>query len=266
MERLIKAGHLRRYIREVDREEESAPIADRITAGVVTPSESRPTINYILGGPFNDQYQSKRQQKKLLRASTIKARVNTVYKRGSQEETKPIDDPISFPPVNPNRVIVSYYDALVLTLCISGFDVHKVMVDLGNTTYLLQLPAFNQMKLSSRMLNSIRRVLSSFNSTTTTTLGDITLHVQVGPVTQQVLFSLVQDLGPYNCIVGRTWLHSMKVVPSTYHQIVNYLTNAGQVDLLSSQLVVRQCYQLSIREQKGENISVGLPLEAHIPV
>ena len=58
----------------------------------------------------------------------------------------------------------------------------------------------------------------------------------------------------------------MKVVPSTYHQIVSYLTNAGQVDLLRSQLAAQECYQLSIREQKGEKSSDSLPLEDHIPV
>ena len=143
MEKLIKAGHLRRYIREVDRGEESAPTVDRTTIGVATPSESRPTINYILGGSLDDQYQSKRQQKKLLRAATIKARVNTVHTRGRREETKPIYGPISFPPVNPNRVIMPHYDALVLTLCINSFDVHRMQVDPGSAIDLLQLPAFN---------------------------------------------------------------------------------------------------------------------------
>ena len=57
----------------------------------------------------------------------------------------------------------------------------------------------------------------------------------------------------------------MKVVPSTYHQIVSYLTSTGQVDLLSSQLAARQCYQLSTREQKEEKGSGGLPLRDHIP-
>ena len=42
-----------------------------------------------------------------------------------------------------------YYDALVLTFCINDFDVHKVLVDPGSTTDLLQLQAFGQMKLSS---------------------------------------------------------------------------------------------------------------------
>ena len=158
-----------------------------------------------------------------------------------------------------------HYDALVLTLCINDFDVHNVLVDSNNAADLLQLPAFNQMKLSSQMLNSAGRILSGFNGATTTTLGDITLPVQAGPVTQQVLFSVVKDLGPYNCIVGQDWLHLMKVVPSTYHHMVSYLTSVGQVDLLSSKLVTQQCYQLSIREQKKEKGLDSLPLGITFP-
>ena len=90
------------------------------------------------------------------------------------------------------------------------------------------------MKLSLGVVNSIRRILSGFNGTTTVTLGDVALPVKAGPVTQQVLFSIVEDLGPYNAIMGLAWLHSMKFIPSTYHKTVNYLTNVGQVYLLSS--------------------------------
>ena len=170
VERLIKAGHLRIYVREIDRRAESAPTADRIIVGLAALSESRPTINYILVGTFDNQYQSKDQQMKLLRAATVRARVKAIHTSGSREETKPIDDPISFPPVNPKKVIVPYYDALVLTLCISSFDVHKVLVDPSSGVDLLLLPAFNQMKLSSRMLNLVGRVFSGFNDATTTSL------------------------------------------------------------------------------------------------
>ena len=69
--------------------------------------------------------------------------MNVVHSSGFHEETKPIDDPISFPPVNPNKVNLPHYDVLVLTLCINGFDVHRVLVDLGSAVDLLQLPVFN---------------------------------------------------------------------------------------------------------------------------
>ena len=96
-------------------------------------------------------------------------------------------------------------------------------------------------------------------------LRDVALPIKVGPVTQQVLFSIVEDLGPYNVIMGRAWLHSMKVVPSTYHQMVSYLTNVGQVGLLSSQLAARQCYQLFIQEQRREKSSKNPLLEDQTP-
>ena len=162
-----------------------------------------------------------------MRATTVKARVNAIHAKGKQEETKLIDDPISFPPINPNKIIMPHYDALVLTLCINGFDVHRVLVDPGSMTYVLQLLAFEQMKLSLGMLNLADHILYGFNGATTVTLGDVALPVKGGLVTQQVLFSIVEDLGPYNAIMGRAWLHSMKVIPSTYHKTVSYLTNAG---------------------------------------
>ena len=66
------------------------------------------------------------------------------------------------------------------------------------------------------------------------------------------MFSIVEDLGNYNTIMGQAWLHSMRAIPSTYHQTVSYLTNVGQVNLLNSQLATQQCYQLSMHKQRGE--------------
>ena len=90
------------------------------------------------------------------------------------------------------------------------------------------------MRLSLGMLNSSGRILSGFNGATIITLGDVMLPVRAGPITRQVLFLIIGDLGPYNAIMGWAWLHLMKVVPSTYHQMVSYLTNVGQVDLLGN--------------------------------
>ena len=47
-------------------------------------------------------------------------------------------------------------------------------------------------------------------------------------------FSMVDNLSPYNAIMGHAWLHKMKVSLSTYHQMVSYLTEAGEVDILGS--------------------------------
>ena len=116
-------------------------------------------------------------------------------------------------------------------MCINSFDVHRVLVDPGSVADLLHLPAFKQMRVLLDHLSSTGRVLSGFNGATTLTVGDIAFSVEAGAVTQQVLFSVVEDLGPYNAILGRAWLHAMKAVPSTYHQTISYLATSGQVDL-----------------------------------
>ena len=64
-----------------------------------------------------------------------------------------------------------HYDALVLTLCINGFHVRRVLIDPNIVADLLQLPVFEHMKLSLGMLNSAGWILSGFNGATTITQG-----------------------------------------------------------------------------------------------
>ena len=163
----------------------------------------------------------------MLSVATVRAKVNTIRTPESSTTVQPIDGPISFPPINPTRVITPHYDALILTLCINNFDVHRILIDPGSAAELLHLPTFMHMKVPPRHLNSAGRILPRFNGSTTLTVGDIAISVKAGPVTQHVLFSVVED-GPYNAIVGRTWLHAMKAIPSTYHQTISYLT-AGKL-------------------------------------
>ena len=203
MERLIRASHLKRYVRETVPGAEAALAVERIAANAKLLPEPRPTINYILGDPIDDRYQSKRQKKRLLRAATVWARVNTIHVLDRSKAIQAINGPISFPSINPSRVITPHHNALVRTLCINNFDMHRVLVDPGSVADLLQLPAFRQMNISFDMLSSTGRIMSWFNGATTITMGDIALPVKAGPVVQQVLFSVIEDLGPYNAIVGR---------------------------------------------------------------
>ena len=217
VEKMIWAGHLRRYLREPINGVAAAPTVDTVIADTEHASGPRLAINFILGGPTDSKYQSKKKRRKILRAASVKARVNTVRAQEIITAVQLVDDPISFLPINPTWVITPHYDALVLTVSINNFDVHRVLVDPGSATDLLHLLALKQMRVPLDRLSSAGKVLSEFNRATTLTVGDIAFPVQAGPVIQQVLFSVVEDLGLYNAILGRAWLHTMKAVPSTYH-------------------------------------------------
>ena len=167
VEKLIRASHLRRYLRELTRGAAAATTAGGAVVEIKHAPGPRPTINFILGGPADNQYQSKKHRRRMLRTASVRARVNTISNRGDIPTVLPVDFPIYFPPINPTQVITPHYDALVLTVCINSFDVHRVLINLGSAAYLLHLLAFKHMRVLIDHLHSVGRVLSGFNGDTT---------------------------------------------------------------------------------------------------
>ena len=121
-----------------------------------------------------------------------------------------IDGPISFPSVNPTRVITPHYDALILTLCINNFDVHRVLIDPGRATELLHLPTVMQMKVPLSHLRSADRILSRCNGSTSLIVEDIPLSVKAGPVTQKILETIIGAVcGKYCFQWLKIWARTM---------------------------------------------------------
>nr|CAN76814.1 hypothetical protein VITISV_044115 [Vitis vinifera] len=219
-------------------------------------------INYINGGPSDEEYNSRRKRQKLLRAASIRERINSIWPGLTGEGPRPIDGTIIFPPVDPTRTLQPHRDALILSLEIGDFDVRRILVDPGSSADLVQASVVGHMGHSLAGLENPGRILSGFNGSSTTSLGDIILPVRAGPVTLNVQFSVVQELSPFNVILGRTWLHYMKAIPSTYHQMVSFLTNEWQTDLYGSQLAARQCYQIA-REAVANQEDASPPESSH---
>nr|CAN69666.1 hypothetical protein VITISV_013633 [Vitis vinifera] len=225
VERLIKAGHPKQYIRSEARVGDTS--RSRNSGTPKTPITPRVVINYIHGGPLNKEYDSKRKRQRLLQAASIRERVNSIQPGLTGGNAHPIDGIIIFPPVDPTRILQPHRDAFILSLGIGDFDVKRILVDSGNSTDLLQASIIKQMGLELSGLENPGQILSRFNGAATTSLGDVVLPVQVGSVILNVQFSVVEDLSPFNAILGRTWLHYMKVIPSTYHQMVSFLNEDG---------------------------------------
>ena len=222
VERLIKAGHLKQYVRSKAKGGETSYSRTSGTPkALIAP---RAVINYIHGGPLDEEYDSKRKRQKLLWVASVCKCINSIWPGLTGGRAHPIDGTIIFPPVDPTRILQPHCDALILSFGIGDFDVRRILVNLGSSADLLQASVIKQMGLEPSSLENPGRILSRFNGVAITSIGDVVLSVQAGIVILNVQFSVVEDLSLFNAILGCTWLHYMKAIPSTYHQMVSFLT------------------------------------------
>ena len=66
--------------------------------------------------------------------------------------------------------------------------------------------------------------LVSFDGRVVTPEGQISLLVNMEGNKVMVTFIIVRSFSPYTEILGRLWIHTMKVVPSTLHVKVKFPT------------------------------------------
>ena len=95
VERLIKAGHLKQYVRSEARVGDTSQSCDSRTSRA--PVAPRAVINYIHGEPLDEEYDSKRKRQRLLRAASVRERVNSIWPVLTGGSVHPIDGTIIFP-------------------------------------------------------------------------------------------------------------------------------------------------------------------------
>ncbi|XP_034684144.1 uncharacterized protein LOC117913307 [Vitis riparia] len=104
VERLIKAGHLRQYLRSDAGGRDAS--RNHNSGAPTAPTAPKTIINYINGGPLDEEHDSKRKRQRLLRATLMRERINSIrlgITRG-RGGARPIDETIIFPPVDPTRI------------------------------------------------------------------------------------------------------------------------------------------------------------------
>jgi len=71
--------------------------------------------------------------------------------------------------------------------------------------------------------------------------------VTLGTVSVPIEFMVVDTDSPYNIILGRNWIHKMKAVPSTYHQLIKFPTPSGIMQVRSDQVSAIQCNGVALK-------------------
>ena len=111
--------------------------------------------------------------------------VHTVQLTGFVPKMPRVDNPtIEFSEDDAWRLYHPHDDALVVSLLIGDYNMHRFLVDNGSSADILYYPVFQQMKIDKEWLASTNDPLVGFRGTRVFPLGAITLSVTVGDYPQ----------------------------------------------------------------------------------
>ncbi|XP_019225639.1 PREDICTED: uncharacterized protein LOC109207210 [Nicotiana attenuata] len=133
-----------------------------------------------------------------------------------------LKESIIFDKSDTHNLVLPHYNALVITLRVFDTDVKRIMVDDWSGACIIHPWVLTQMRLEDKIVPCCI-TLTCFNNAVERTSGEITLPVLAGGVTLESTFHIMDKDMTYNAIIGRPWIHTMKVVPPAYIKSSNFL-------------------------------------------
>ncbi|XP_075663037.1 uncharacterized protein LOC142632540 [Castanea sativa] len=121
--------------------------------------------------------------------------------------------PIAFDDDDLEGTTQPHHDALIVTACIRGFIVKRIMVDQGSGADVMYPDLYRGLGLKEEDLSKYDTPLMGFDGHIVTLERQLSLPVNMGGKEVVVTFIVVASFSPYTVILGRPWIHEMGVVP-----------------------------------------------------
>uniref|UniRef100_A0A2N9F6C2 RNase H type-1 domain-containing protein n=1 Tax=Fagus sylvatica TaxID=28930 RepID=A0A2N9F6C2_FAGSY len=244
LEQLVSDGHLSEYVnlslteREKTKQSEDQPGS----SGTAPTSVIHVILSPLCTSISPASYRSDLQKAFHLRQSYgISDSAHLVPRLCSEAHVLSVNGTISFSDSDLHDVQLPHNDLLVITLRIKNYDVKRVLVDQGSFAEVMYQELYEKLGLGKSDLSEFSSPVFGFSGESTIPLGKTTLPVLAGPINLQTEFIVVQAPSPYNAIMGRSWLHKMRAIPSTLHQKLRFPTKNGVMEINGDQVAAKQC-------------------------
>ncbi|XP_070008312.1 uncharacterized protein [Nicotiana sylvestris] len=112
--------------------------------------------------------------------------------------------------------------ALYITVKCKDSVVTRVLVDNGSSSNICLLSTLNKLKVDDERIHKNSICVRGFDGGEKDSVGDIVLELTIGPVEFTMEFQVLDVAISYNLLLGRPWIHAVKEVPSTLHQMVKF--------------------------------------------
>ncbi|XP_026435132.1 uncharacterized protein LOC113332845 [Papaver somniferum] len=90
-----------------------------------------------------------------------------------------------------------------------------------------------------------------FNRAVTKPKGEIVTRILLGEVETKITLCVIDIESPYNMLLGRPWVHGLKVVASTLHQCIRFPIPSGIGEIRGDIKAANTCNQIDVRNYEG---------------
>ncbi|XP_026384081.1 uncharacterized protein LOC113279618 [Papaver somniferum] len=154
--------------------------------------------------------------------------------------------------------------------------ISRILIDPGSSVDILFYHTYKTMGgLDEELIPSTYKIYG-FNGTANKPKGGITMWIPLKSISSEITFCVVDVESPYNALIGRSWLHGILWVASTFHQCIKFplpqgvgairgATNEGKtcheidIDKCEERSSKRRNWKQQIKEsQRGERLMVDV--------
>ncbi|XP_025669835.1 uncharacterized protein [Arachis hypogaea] len=176
------------------------------------------------------------------------------------EEEIPDSPTISFTKEDTQGIIPRHDDPVVITMILANANLHKTLVDQGNSADILFKPAFDKLVLEEKELKAYPNILFRLGDTPIRPLGFISLHTTFGKGMKSKTLSIdyiVVDVAlAYNALIGRTILNRLGAVVFIPHLCMKFPTQEGIATVRGDKKLARKYYNKSLNLRgKGKEVN-----------
>ncbi|XP_070023425.1 uncharacterized protein [Nicotiana sylvestris] len=136
------------------------------------------------------------------------------------------EEALSFNDEDAEGIEQPHNDALVISILMNKIQVKRVLIDPGSLANIIRSRVVEKLGLQDQIVPAAR-VLNGFNMASETTKGEISLLVNMAETIQETKFHVIEGDIRYNALLERPWIHNMRAVPSTLHQVLKSPTSDG---------------------------------------
>ncbi|XP_038698571.1 uncharacterized protein LOC119996119 [Tripterygium wilfordii] len=240
---LLNRGHLKDMLTAKGKE----TMARRIDRELTPPTHPKPkgSVGVIIGGSEISGISHSAAKRNARKA------VNPIL-RSTELVVPPSGQMISFIDDEATQLLNPHHDALVISILVANYTIKRVLVDNGSSTNVLFLGCLKAMEIDESHIIGRSTILLGFSGEQVYSLGEIALPVYTEGINLNTNFVVLKGSSPYNIILGRPWIHEMKAIPSTYHQLIRFPTKWGVKEIRGEQLASRNCYTSALKGKTND--------------